>query len=136
MALKGSVKAYLEALWLGREFGDFDPSRNLAWIERPLQRLVTWCQNDYEELFDLLDSLAEEKHDVDLDGAALVMNCLLRLPAPRKKDERARVRAACNRAIGRIRKAAKSMAHCEGLLSFVEPLEALRRDYESLDQAG
>ena len=133
--LKESIFGYLEALRIGGGASNIDLTDTLIWLEKPLARLVSTCRNDTDEIFSFLDRLTELKHDCYPEGASLIMSYVMRLPVPTTKEGRARMRAHCNKIVGKIRRITKSSDRFPGLNSMILPLDALRAEFESLDKS-
>jgi len=132
--LRHSIEAYLEALRVGStDYTIEDLGDTLDWLEKPLWRLFEYCRNDVDELLHFVESLADGKKDIPLVASDILMKVLMSIRAPTDKDGRTRIRNFCNRMVGKINKNAKPLGRFPGLAKLIEPLEAIRAEFEKID---
>jgi tetratricopeptide (TPR) repeat protein len=130
--LRKSIEAYLEAIWIGRGVPGMDMSETFHWVEKPLEKFIDAMRGDIEQLFRLLEGLAERKHDVDREGIELVLNYLARSPVPADKTLRDRLRGLCSRAVGKINRSMRPLSANPGFKYTVESLEAVVKQVEAV----
>lgn len=121
--LRESICDYFEAIAIGRALQDFDLSTTFGWVEAPIQRLLSVTGSDVDEYFLIFDVLLDRKHEVDQQAANLLLDYLTKSPVKADSKTTERVRIACERTLGKIRKAGKSLNDKPGWQSIVDALK-------------
>ncbi len=130
---KSSIVAYLDALRAGGEGSTFSLSETVDWLEKPFWKLFHYCKDDIDVLLRFIEALIEERNDIPLSAANVVMQIILNISAPRTRDGRMRIRNFCKRMIGKINKSARPLSKYPGLASLIDPLDKIRTELEGLE---
>lgn len=129
--VRQSCLAYLEALWVGRNVRGFDLGGTVAWLERPLERLLRLAADDVEQFNHLLEEAAAAGHDLHPDGAEMLVRYLLRIPTRPDRAFYTRLIGLCARTSGRIARLAKPADEYPALVGLIGTLEDLRVSLEA-----
>ena len=108
-------------------------SEPLAWIEKPIRQFVTWVSSDFDQLFDLLEELSDDPHDVDEEAIQVFLRFFLLAPAPRQKKQRERLKGLCLRTMNPIGRNKRPLNSFPGFERIVVTLEALRDKLEEME---
>ena len=127
--LRESVLCYLEGLWMSRSIDELDSAENLVWLERPLGKLAKAAQADLDQFFLLFEQLSDQGHDVDEEGAEMLIRYMGFLPVPKDLSARKQLRGICSRVIAKISRTAKNQSLYPGLIKIRESLEYLRAHF-------
>ena len=130
--LRASISSYLTSIRIARS-QRMNVSEPLAWIEKPIRQFVTWVSSDFDQLFDLLEELSDDPHDVDEEAIQVFLRFFLLAPAPRQKKQRERLKGLCLRTMNRIGRNKRPLNSFPGFERIVVTLEALRDKLEEMD---
>lgn len=128
---KQSIICYMEGLYIGGKIRGFDTSINLTWIERPLYRFISIMGSDLDAFFDLLEGLVDRKHDLNREGAALMLKYLTYLPVAADEGTRRQARSLCSKSHAMIGKKCKPLSSYPG---FEMISDALASAVDELDR--
>lgn len=121
---QNSIMNYLSALWIGRYTDSLDTETTLRWLYNPAAGFSEYLRDDVAPYFEMLSILPDQKHDIHLDGAEVLMQAMLRLSAPRDAQGRARFVGVIRRTIRRLTKALGDSDETPGFRYLVEKLSA------------
>ena len=123
----------MDALRVGVVDLTFNLSETVEWLEKPLWRFFYYCKDDVDGLLRFIEILVEERNDIPLSAANIIMDIILNVSAPGSKDGRTRIRNFCRRMVGKINKNAKPLSKYPGLASLIEPLDRIWTELERLE---
>lgn len=129
--IKQSLSSYFEGIWIGRGVSELDRSKQKRWLTEVVREFFLLIGNNIEPVFDFVESLPEQKHDVDLEAAAILIEPLRVLAKVNREDARKKAKNMCNRTIGRLNRSFKKTSDLEGFSYIIETLEDIRKNIEA-----
>jgi hypothetical protein len=97
-----SIEYYMSSLWIARYADQIDEEITLRWLAVPGREIISYLNDDLEPFFLLFTRFMEQKHDLHLDGARLLMNVLRQSNAGKDMQERKRIAGLIRRTIKQI----------------------------------
>lgn len=125
-----SLAAYFEAAWLSGVENDMDRNKTYDWLESATKYFFRILGDEPEPLFSFLESLAEVKHDVDIEAARIVIEPLRALRTVRQLPLRNKIKGLCSRTIAALSRANRKERH-KGFEYIINRLTLLRTEIET-----
>jgi hypothetical protein len=75
-------------------------------LEKPLWRFYVYCAKEIDELLSVIEQLTESKKDTPVAVVDILLGFLKRI-RPMTKEAQQRVRAFCNRMVGKVNRLAR-----------------------------
>lgn len=126
LAYRASIGAYSRAVRVGRGDRGFDMSKTLNWLDAVIGSYARALVDDIDGYLQVIDTLLEDKGDIDPNVADSIARGLLRIQIRVTDQTRPRVVGVINRAIGRLTKGIKNENTQPGLSGLRDTLSNMR----------
>lgn len=123
--LKRSVGAYFEGIWLSRNIGGMDVNLQMEWLNQAMRKFFAVLRNDLSPIFDVLESLVDTGHDVEISAASTIIDPLKQLAVVIKQPEAARMAGLARRSLSRISRSKKSLINQSGFAYVLSELQEI-----------
>lgn len=89
--------------------------------------------NDVDSLLRYIETFGDAKRDLPASAVEIFIRLIINIKMPSDRSGRTRMRAFCNKMVGKINKNARPLIRFPGLAMLIEPLEAIRLELEKVD---
>jgi len=121
-ALTKSIDAFLSSLWIGRHVRELDSTQPLRWLSEPAFSLIDFLHMDIAPYFALIESLTERKHDVHIDGAAVLIQAMKRSAVWRSAEPMQKISNLMRKTRGKLERYVADSNKYPGFVYLIEQL--------------
>lgn len=116
--------AYMNALWVGRNSKEIDLGQTTSWLERHIEKFIRNVKADeVEQIFLLIEEIAEEKHDIHPAAMSILVRLLSGLI---EYPSRAKISGLCTRTSARVNRSVKPVSGYPNFVGIIQTLETIR----------